>query len=506
LGLEPLFAEPVVTWPAPDNPGSVSWYADASGEAEAIAALPADRRAAVERQLRDVLRQIGPLLDDPGLGPLLHGALALSGADGLLAVGGKPVLVGWGLVSDLAGSEAEGAARAAAWTAAYADAPPPASPAAPPWAAPPARSLPASAPTARHAWDWALVPAAVVIAALFLGVGLYVGTRMVAARVAERPNTVALLDAQAARDATDRQREQNAALEREIDARRRLLSANVCTADPAQAPRLGPDRAAAVSPGAVVSPPGGQAFQGTLAELLTQAVVLIIAPLSGPDGDVSSGSGFFVASDLIATNRHVIEGADPAEIVVTSKKLGRTTHARVVAQTPNSEIGSPDIALLRVDGVTGIQPLAFSTTAAPLDQVIAAGFPGLVMQSDEAFGRLRGGDASAVPEVILTDGRINAIQSAAGGMRIIPHSAAVSGGNSGGPLADACGRVLGINTFITANREQVVHANYAQKADGIVAFIRQNGANVADLTGPCTPGAPTPAPPVVPAAAPAAPH
>jgi S1-C subfamily serine protease len=236
-----------------------------------------------------------------------------------------------------------------------------------------------------------------------------------------------------------------------------------------------------------------------VAELLTQAVVLIIAPGRGQDDDASIGSGFFVALDLIATNRHVVEGADPDEIAVTSKKLGRITRARVVAQTPNSEIGSPDIALLRVEGTPGVQPLAFSTAAAPLDPVIAPGFPGLLLQSDEAFARLKRGDVSAVPEVILTNGKINAIQSAPGGMRIMPHSAAVSGGNSGGPLADACGRVLGINTFITANREQVVHANYAQKSDGIVPFLRQNGAEVADLAGPCTPGTPPPPPPAAPA-------
>jgi len=505
-----LFAEPVVTWPAQDSPGSVSWYADVPGDGEALAALPVERRAPVERQLRDILRQLGPLLHDPELGPLLRRSLALGSADGLLAVGSTPVLIGWGLAADGAGSEEAVADRAAAWSGAYADAPAPAPMAAPPPSSGlPVRALPISAPATRPAWDWALIPASVVVAALFLGIGLYAGARMVAARVAERPNSVALLNEPATREATDRQREQNLGLEREIEAHRRLLSVNVCTSDPAQTPRLGPDRAAPVLPGAVVPPPGGQAFQGTLAELLTQAVVLIIAPSSGPDGGASTGSGFFVAPDLIATNLHVIEGADPAEIVVTSKKLGRTTHARVVAQTPSSEIGSPDIALLRVDGAPGIQPLAFSTTAAPLDQVIAAGFPGLLMQSDEAFTRLRNGDAAAVPELILTDGRINAIQSAAGGMKIIPHSAAVSGGNSGGPLADACGRVLGINTFITANREQVVHANYAQKSDGIVAFIRQNGVDVADLTGPCVPGTPpsaSGAPPVVPVATPAMPH
>jgi hypothetical protein len=73
-------------------------------------------------------------------------------------------------------------------------------------------------------------------------------------------------------------------------------------------------------------------------------------------------------------------------------------------------------------------------------------------------------------------------------------------------LADACGRVIGINTFITANREQVVHANYAQKSDGVVAFIRQNGTNVADLTGPCIPAVlPTTQAAAVPATPPAAP-
>jgi S1-C subfamily serine protease len=340
----------------------------------------------------------------------------------------------------------------------------------------------------------------VVTAALFLGIGLYIGARMVAVRAAERPESAALLDEQTTRDAMDRQREQNLALENEIEARQRLLAGNVCVADPAQMPRIGPDRAAPVQPAAMVPPsPGSQPFRGSLAELLTQAVVMIIAPGRGPEAGTATGSGFFVAPDLVATNRHVIADADPAHIVVTSRKLGRTTRAQIVAQTPNSEIGEPDIALLRVEGATGIQPLAFSSTAAPLDQVIAAGFPGLLMQADEAFGRLLHGDASAVPEVILTDGRINAIQSAPGGMKIIPHSAAVSGGNSGGPLVDACGRVIGINTFITANQEQVAHANYAQKADGVVAFLRQNGAGVADLTSPCVAGAP-PTMPATPAA------
>lgn len=239
--------------------------------------------------------------------------------------------------------------------------------------------------------------------------------------------------------------------------------------------------------------------------------MLIIVP---QEGGTATGSGFFVAPGLIVTNRQMVEGADPARLVVTGKKLGHLTPAKILATTPSFEIGGPDVALLRVEGVTGIQPLAFSTTAAPLDSVIAAGFPGLLLQADEAFDRLRQGDASAVPEVILTDGKINAIQSAPGGVKIMPHSAAVSGGNSGGPLVDACGRVLGINTFITANREQVVHANYAQKSDGVLSFLQEHGVPTANVTSPCVPGAATPTAPtslaapaaLAPAAASAAPH
>ncbi len=510
-----LFAEPVVAWPDGDSPGSISWYAGATGDGEPLAALPPDRRAGVEVRLRDIVRQISPLCADPELGPLLRRAVALGSPDGLLAVDGIPVLTAWGLAADDIGTEEEVTARASAWLASYATSSASAAPIAALAPSPPtlkpetARALPATAVTPGGAWDWSLVPAAIVAATLFLVFGIYLGTRMVSARLTERPNAAVLLNEQATREAMDRQRGQNVALENEIESRRRLLTGNVCVRDSAQMPRVGPDRTSPVMPAAVVPPrPGAQPFQGTLADLLTQAVVLIVAPGRGADGETATGSGFFATPDLIVTNRHVIENADPARIVVTSRKLGRITRAQIVAQTPNSEVGSPDIAILRVEGTVGIQPLAFSTTTAPLQEVIAAGFPGLVMQADEAFDRLRRGDATAVPEVILTDGRVNAIQSAAGGMKIIPHSAAVSGGNSGGPLADACGRVIGINTFITANREQVVHANYAQKSDGVVAFMRQNGANVADLTGPCTPAVPpatqAAGSPVTPPAAPAA--
>jgi S1-C subfamily serine protease len=152
-----------------------------------------------------------------------------------------------------------------------------------------------------------------------------------------------------------------------------------------------------------------------------------------------------------------------------------------------------------------------TTTVAQLDQVIAAGYPGLTLNSDAAWQKIiESGEMTSVPALILTDGRINAIQDSADGLKIMPHSAALSGGNSGGPLVDACGRVVGVNTFIASDQAQTAHANYAQKADQVIAFLRANSVAVSEVSGPCTPGAPpaaAPTPPAPPAdpAAPASP-
>jgi len=95
--LASLFAEPVVTWGNGENPGSVSWYAEGTGEAVPLERMPPDRRAPFEAMLRGHLAQILPLRRDPVLGPLVTRALILSGTDGVVAVGDRVALVGWGL-------------------------------------------------------------------------------------------------------------------------------------------------------------------------------------------------------------------------------------------------------------------------------------------------------------------------------------------------------------------------------------------------------------------------
>ncbi|MDR3519058.1 MAG: trypsin-like peptidase domain-containing protein [Azospirillaceae bacterium] len=519
-----LFAEPIVTWGNADNEGSVSWYADITGEPESLSSAAPDRRHLIEDRLRAVLAQLAPLLSDPEFGPLLSRSLLIATAEGIKVIGDRIVITEWGLVPATASIPADPltalaasplgpflpAPAAGAFPAPDPPPPPRSAAAAPPVS--PILAVPlVQTPARRNAWNAWLIPAALVLAALFLALGAWVGARIVAQQAETRPDTVALFDEGAANEALKRQTEQNAALEHEIEQRRATLAGNVCQADPAQVPTPGPDRAAIPPPAAVPPPAGAPAFQGNLVDLLKQATVMVLVPAGD---DLGMGSGFFVTPDLIATNRHVVEGATSGMIFVTNEKLGHATKVELVAQSEGTEFGALDIALLRLRDGPQIQPLALTTTVAQLDKVLAAGYPALTIRGDAATQRLiEGGEMNAVPSLITTDGLISAIQDSTAGLKVLPHTASISGGNSGGPLIDVCGRVVGVNTYIATDAEQTAHVNYAQKADQVIAFLKAHGAAVTELSGPCTPGAPAapipaapvPAAPATPPPAPATP-
>jgi S1-C subfamily serine protease len=104
----------------------------------------------------------------------------------------------------------------------------------------------------------------------------------------------------------------------------------------------------------------------------------------------------------------------------------------------------------------------------------------------------------------LTEGRISAIENSDSGTQILPHTAQIAPGNSGGPLVDQCGRVLGIDTFITASSADVVHSNYALSASVLGDFLNANQTPVTLQTAACddeATSAQNSAPPVSPAPA-----
>ena len=148
------------------------------------------------------------------------------------------------------------------------------------------------------------------------------------------------------------------------------------------------------------------------------AAIPAIVSIESPTG---SGTGFFVAPGIVVTNEHVISG----NWNVILKSAGVSMRARVTRLAPEL-----DLALLRVDTPSGqsILPLGTATTARVGQEVIAIGF---------ALGLL---------ENTVTRGIISGIRTA-GLATFVQTDAAINQGNSGGPLLDRNGRVIGITTL-----------------------------------------------------------
>lgn len=504
-----LFAHPVITWGNGASPGSVAWYTDAAGEAEPLVTLPVEQRGAIGARLQAVLTGLWPGRTDP----LLAAALTLAASDGIMAVGDEPILIGWGLAPAAAPVPADTAALVARFApyapAATAPLPVPVPPAAQPSVPamplvtpmaigeadlspqPPTTSTPSSAV---RAWGlpW-LLPAGLAILAVCFALGLWVGLRLLAART----QYAAIGDPGTIRAAIGLAEARNRGLKAEIAARRKAIASTVCPLPGGAAPAGGAAATAPltapVAPAALPpAPDPAKPFHGSLLDLLHQATVMVAAS-AGPK-EIVTGSGFFFAPDLILTNRHVVADAKgPIEVI--SKALGHPVPAIVVAETPNSHFFFPDFAVLKVAAAPGIQPLALTPVARQLDRVIATGFPGafLLEAGNAAYVQLAGvmgGDMSKMPSMIATEGRISAIQTAPSGLMVMPHTAQISTGNSGGPLVDTCGRVVGINTFTRNATRQIVHINYAQKANSVLAFLRAHQIAVTPMTSPCVAVAP----------------
>jgi S1-C subfamily serine protease len=182
---------------------------------------------------------------------------------------------------------------------------------------------------------------------------------------------------------------------------------------------------------------------------------------------VSSGTGFVVAPDRILTNQHVVDGCN--------RIIARTPDGRWLAATPPANVDANlDLAVLTIPGIPG-PILAFRTAPAMRrgEDVIAYGFP-------------LAGLLSADPK--LTRGVINAL----GGIRNDPNnfqiSAEVQPGNSGGPLLDMQGNVVGVVVSKLDSRrvQNVDNVNFAVKGEAAQTFLRRAGVTfrTAESRGP----------------------
>ena len=207
----------------------------------------------------------------------------------------------------------------------------------------------------------------------------------------------------------------------------------------------------------------------TIPQRLEQGTVLILAPVPG---GAQQGTGFFINPDHVLTNRHVVANAIDDMVMVTNASLRGARRGMVVAR---SDAPGYDFAVIKVMLAEGDQvpALPLSPTVNRTDKVSAWGFPALVSEQDPAYLRLLRGDFNAVPEVVFTDGVVNAILQTS--PRNIVHSAVVSQGNSGGPLVNEKGDVIGINTFIRLDADSNRQTQTALGSDAVMGFLRGKG-------------------------------
>ena len=172
----------------------------------------------------------------------------------------------------------------------------------------------------------------------------------------------------------------------------------------------------------------------------------------------SLGSGFIIdKTGFIVTNNHVIEGADQITVVLHDE---RKFEAKLVGRDPKT-----DLALLKVKTTEDLPAVSFgdSDKARVGDWVLAIGNPlGLGGTVTAGIVSARGRDIRSGPydDYVQTDAPINR-------------------GNSGGPLFDIKGDVIGINTAILSPSGGSIGIGFAipsQLAVGVIEQLRKYGA------------------------------
>ena len=181
--------------------------------------------------------------------------------------------------------------------------------------------------------------------------------------------------------------------------------------------------------------------------------------IQGKRGPAGAGSGFVVTPDgYVMTNSHVVANGHAIRVRTST---GETVTGRTVGDDP-----ATDLALVRVD------PAALGTSAyLPVDGTLSP----KVGQLAVAIGNPLGFESTVSTGVVSAlgrslRGRTNRLIDG-----VIQHTAPLNPGNSGGPLLDARGRVLGVNTAIIARSQGLGFAIAVETAAWVLGQLLAHG-------------------------------
>ncbi len=171
---------------------------------------------------------------------------------------------------------------------------------------------------------------------------------------------------------------------------------------------------------------------------------------------VTQGSGFCVGEagspvQFIITNAHVVTATDAAgnimgyadEVFIVFDDFD--SDSTVTAKVLKIFSDGVDLAVLQLEAATTLRkplPLRSADSINIMDSVYALGFPAI---ADDSSGYA----PSKMEDVTITEGKVTKEQFLDGNTKFLQVDAAISSGNSGGPLVDENGAVVGINTQVS---------------------------------------------------------
>ncbi|NTH63730.1 trypsin-like serine protease [Agrobacterium rhizogenes] len=200
--------------------------------------------------------------------------------------------------------------------------------------------------------------------------------------------------------------------------------------------------------------------------IIAAGISMAVASHCFADESSSSGTGFAVTPDgWILTNAHVVQDCGRIEV----KGKGDATDPRI------DEIN--DLAVVKISGSDPFKPLSFRKSPTRLgEDIVAVGYPLATLLADS---------------VKITTGNVNALAGIRNDTRYIQISTPIQPGNSGGPVVDRNGYLLGITTATLSKRTAdeigitAQNVNFAIRASVAELFMQSQSLaeQVADNTG-----------------------
>jgi serine protease Do len=205
-------------------------------------------------------------------------------------------------------------------------------------------------------------------------------------------------------------------------------------------------------------------------DVQSQTVTQDFFGFSQQNDQQSSGTGFIVSSDgIIVTNRHVVP-SDNSTVSVTLADGTKFDNVKIIGRTSGSSV--LDVAFLKIEDTKGkrLVPALLGDSAKMQvgDRVIAIGnalgqFRNTVTSGIvSGFGRdVQAGDQSGASTENLTD--------------LFQTDAAINEGNSGGPLVNINGEVIGLNTAIASGAQNIGFAIPINDVKGLINSVLGSG-------------------------------